>query len=351
MKRPERQPSVHVSSAYLDILSEYLNSETAVPRSAVAEDSARPDALIEFCHVVQRSRSALSEQNFSAQAAEFTQSALRRLTTLCASYDGAGFEQAAAQAYAGPEAFRREAERAFALDREPEGAHSVVEMAAYVDRAEVAESQSRVPLHELRIDRRLVLERLSAALAFRAPHQIEEMAGNFRVFQRRFVDAYVAHHLEVQADANAALPELHQDGVALEALAKLNSLKRLGPPLGVDLRARLDAIENRLKPCAVEEAALRARLNEAPQCASCGLTLNDGVPESERAAIHADLHAALQQKQRGLATAMAARSAAGTDGTPLQRFLDAAQAADVGPLVDVMSESALWLIESILDDN
>lgn len=335
-----------MSTAYLDILSEYHD-----PEKAVAEDSARPDALIEFCHAVQRSRGALGAQDFSAQAAEFAQAALRRLTTLCASYDGPSFELAAAEAYAGPDAFRREAELALALDREPEGARAIVEMAAYVDQAEVPETKSRVPLHELLIDRRLVAERLSAALAFKAPHQVEELAGNFAVFQRRFVDAYVAHHLDLQAFANAARPELTKDANALSALERLNSLERLGAPLGTDLRARLDTIEKQLNPCPVDEEALRAHLVDAPQCASCGRTLKDGVAESELASVRADLRAALQQKQRSLAAAMAARAAAAPDGTPFQRFLDAAQAADVGPLIDVMGESALWLIEGILDES
>ncbi len=335
-----------MSSPFLDVLSESFDTP-----SGVSETAARPFALIEFCHAVQRSRSSLQDHDFSTEAAEFALATLGRLTTLCASYDGVGFEQAAAEMYRRPATFRRDAALALALDREPEGAQAIVEMAAYVDRAEVGEPTSPVPLHELLIDRRLVWERLSAALAFKAPHQIEELAGNFAVFRRRFVDAYVAHHQAYQAFSETARQGLDQDATAVRALGRLNSLERLGPPRGEDLRRRLDTVEEQLVVCAEDDAVLRTHLSEAPQCASCELTLSDATPEAELESIRAELQAALREKQRRLATVMAARAASAPANTPLQRFLDAAQAADVGPLIEAIGDQAVELIADLLEES
>ena len=265
-----------MSSPFLDVLSESFDTP-----SGVSETAARPFALIEFCHAVQRSRSSLQDHDFSTEAAEFALATLGRLTTLCASYDGVGFEQAAAEMYRRPATFRRDAALALALDREPEGAQAIVEMAAYVDRAEVGEPTSPVPLHELLIDRRLVWERLSAALAFKAPHQIEELAGNFAVFRRRFVDAYVAHHQAYQAFSETARQGLDQDATAVRALGRLNSLERLGPPRGEDLRRRLDTVEEQLVVCAEDDETSTGTSNQSLEfCESVCVVLSRLIPDN-----------------------------------------------------------------------
>ncbi len=337
-----------MSGPFLDVLSEYFDSGSG-SKSGMGEAPARPPMLVEFCQAVERGRGGLAERQLSARAEEFARGALRRLTTLCAAYDGDGFEQRAAAAYADPAAFRGEAELALALDRAPDHAQTIVEMAAYVDAAAVPESDSPVQLHELAIDRRLVAERLSASIAFLAPHQVDEVAGNFAVFRRRYVDAYLAHHGTHQTFAQTAARDLTEAESALVALELLDGIPELGAAAGGELRALLDGVGARLHACRTTSSRLRQQLEAGPLCDECGLTLSDGLPEGDLRRLDDRLQEALRAKRRRLASVMASRAADDTHHPTFDRFLRAVQAADVGPLIEVIDDQTVALIRELLE--
>ena len=83
-------------------------------------------------------------------------------------------------------------------------------------------------------------------------------------------------------------------------------------------------------------------------CPDCGLRMDAILPSPALATAREQLRLALEQQRRRLAQAGVARAAA-NDGRPvIERFLRAVQAADLAPLVEILDETTLALIEELL---
>lgn len=340
-----------MATPYLDVLDAYFEPPAAGPRR-VAESGGRPAAVSALCASVETMRAGLpglaGRGAVRPHATGYLDTALRRLAGVCAAYDAEAFEDRAAATYADAEAFRRDVETALAAERAPEMGLELIGMLAWAEGASVPEERAAPPLHELAIDRQLVLQRLWPAAAFRAPQQVEEMRAHYQVFQRRYRERYVAHHASYQEWAAGEQGALTRDAAALQALVLCNGIGALGAAVGVDLAGRFNALRGELRRCELDAAGVEAQLAEAPVCGACGLPLSEAAPREALAGWRRDLEEALRTQQERLARALVERVLAEPNGADLERVLRAARAADVGPLVGVMDAATADLIGRLL---
>ena len=334
-----------MSRPFLDTLAEYFDSP-----AGVAEESDRPTALVEFCHAAQRVRAALPDIDLNPPAATLAGEILQRISPLCRSYGGDGFEEKAAGLYDDPRAFQSDVELVLALDRHPQPAASVLDMHAYAEAARIPDQPSVPPLHELQIDRRLLLQRLFPASEIREAHQIEGIVAAFDLFHRRYQETYLAHHEAYRRWYASQAAQLDHDAGAVRALLLLNDVQALGAPVAADLPARLEALTASLTPCDSDAPLLESQLGQAPVCAACKLELSDSIPEDALTQLRTELGRALRTQQQRLARAMVGRAVSEPSQPAFDRFLRALRAADLDPLIAVLDELAVALIRDLLDD-
>ena len=334
-----------MSRPFLDTLAEYFDSP-----SGVAEEADRPTALVEFRHALQRVRAALPDIDLTPPAATLAGEILQRVSPLCRSYGGDGFEEEAARLYEDPRTFQRDVELVLALDRHPQLAASVLDMHAYAEAARIPDQPSVPPLHELQIDRRLLLQRLFRASEIREAHQIEEIEAAFDLFRRRYQETFLAHHESYRRWYASQAAQLDHDAGAVRALLLLNEVQALGAPVAVDLPARFEAQTASLIVCDSEAPLLESHLAQEPACASCGLQLSHVIPEDVVTQLRSELGRALRTQQQRLARAMVGRAVSEPSQPAFDRFLRALRAADLDPLIAVLDEPAVALIRDFLDD-
>ncbi len=335
-----------MSRPFLDTLAEYFDSPTGV-----AEEADRPTALVEFCHALQRVRAALPGIDLTPPAATLAGEILQRVSPLCRSYGGDGFEEEATRLYEDPRTFQRDVELVLALDRHPQLAASVLDMQAYADAARVPDQPSLPPLHELQIDRRLLLQRLFRASEIREAHQIEGIVAAFDLFHRRYQETYLAHHEAHRRWYTSQAAQLDHDAGAVRALLLLNDVQALGAPVAADLPARFEALTASLTPCDSDAPLLESQLGQAPVCQACELELSDSIPEDALTELRTELGRALLAQRQRLARAMVGRAVSESSRPDFDRFLRALRAADLDPLIAVLDEPAVALIRDLLDDS
>ncbi|MEE9277407.1 MAG: hypothetical protein V3V06_03255, partial [Dehalococcoidia bacterium] len=254
----------------------------------------------------------------------------------------------AAATYRDPSAFRADLELLLALSSSPDETRTLLVMQSYAQRAAVPQSLRSVDLGELAIDREVVLQRLSPALARSAPHQLQELSANFDVFRRRYERVYLEDHQQHQEQTRSLRDLLQDNDAGLHALKLLNDIAALGAPLQPDLAGHAEKLGPRLAPCAATESELREHLQTEPRCPACDLELGARPPSDEVQAWQRDLHQALTTQQRRLARAMVSQAVAETERPAFDRFLRALRAGDVAPLIDVMNDDVAALIRDLL---
>ncbi len=223
-------------------------------------------------------------------------------------------------------------------------------MLAYIEAATIPQTDATPPLHELTIDRELVRQRLSPAAVSRGATLVDDLRPQFDVFQRRYREAYLAHHGAYQEQAAAEAPRLIADVRRARSLGLLNGIAALAPSLGEEPIATQAKLASDLRPCGLSLDELAEALAGQTICPDCGLRLDAILPSAALATAREQLRLALEQQRRRLAQAMVARAAA-NDGRPgIDRFLRAVQAADLAPLVEILDETTLALIEELLSD-
>ena len=302
-------------------------------------------------------------------SAEVLQAALGRLRELSAAYDESGIEAAAEATYgeaaAGAtygeavagvpheraESIRVDVELLLAHEAAPQATARLLGMQAYVRRAGIPELDPNLDQHELAIDRRLLLQRLSPMLALDAPHQLDELEASFAIFRRRYLELYVQRHRAYHDIVTRLRQEFAGEHTSrLQALRLLNEIPALGAAVGSDLELRAQAILARVVQCDRPDGSVREALGTTPRCPTCDLDLLAAPPSAEVAQWHDDCLAALRLQQRRLARAAVARAAARKQDPAIERFLRVAQASDVLPLIDVMDEPVQALIRDLLAD-
>ncbi len=318
------------------------------PQAGIAEDAARPAFLRDFTSAVERARGSVGALDLAPAALQFCRELLRLASDACAAYDLDGFEGRASSGFPDRVRFRQAVELARALVDPGPDLPELLDMLAYLDAAVIPEQPAAPPLHELRIDRELTRQR-SALLA--TPASIGELRAQFELFQDRFQAAYRAGHAAYARQAAAERRRIPEIEAAARALALLNGVERLGPASGVEAIDAWGRLSAGLRACELDEAALDDSVGREGTCAACGYTLGEAVPVAALLAAREGIRAALEEQRRRLGRAAVARAAGNGDRAAVDRFLRAVQAADLGPLIGILDERSVRLIEELLSDD
>ena len=118
----------------------------------------------------------------------------------------------------------------------------------------------------------------------------------------------------------------------------------------MDLSAAQAGLASNVRPCSLAGGELAEALAGETTCPDCGLRPDAVLPSAALATAREQLRLALEQQRRRPGKAMVARAAA-NDGRPvIERFLRAVQAADLAPLVEILDETTLSVIEELLSE-
>lgn len=199
---------------------------------------------------------------------------------------------------------------------------------------------------ELCIDKRGLEAALAPDTLLRSSRSWSMLAQQVADFKGRYADAYRAHHQRI----NQSLPEYEHNltGARLElrALQLLNTLPELGPPAGLELPAFMVHLEHRPAPCPFASQDLD--LGDIPRCSSCGLTLEQSLPEGGLSRLLTATDAALGEKNRQLSNLLVERILQGQADQRLEDFLKIVQASDLSALSNTINEELVAFIRRML---
>jgi hypothetical protein len=201
---------------------------------------------------------------------------------------------------------------------------------------------------ELTADRIMTLEQLSFATLLSDPGQLESMRSTFhKVFRARYRRAYLEHHRRYWQAAATLDSLLAEAQPTADALARLNTLRQLGPALGTGALAEYRRL--RATPRACPGAAdLETRLAERPICPACGLTLADSPPHEYAQDVLRRLQRALGRQQARLASKTVRQILAQRGGERIEQFLQVVQASDLTGLASVLDDDLLAFLRDLL---
>lgn len=292
--------------------------------------------------VTTRRSLATLQRSVGDSLAPATLATLDALETLAGTADGgyaAFFEKAQAD-FATPDGLR-DRQRTFARMKEVAGlAVDIAQVKDYLDHV-----QLRTTDRELVADRLAVLGRLNLNSLVAQPGLWSSVHGEFEAFRNRYRIAYQKHHRDTQNEQKRLLETLTDSERPLAALARLNGITELGPPLGKDLARCHEELLRRVQPCPVPFVSLE--LDATPTC-QCGLTLTSESLAPPVESLRKDLARALQDQQRRLASEAIRRILARSNEDRIVTFVQAVQAADLAPLVDVMDDELATFIQVLL---
>lgn len=240
-----------------------------------------------------------------------------------------------------PEALRAAMETFTRLGQLAANAAEIAQAKHYLDGIHFRDADRELSLDRVALLGQLNLESLAAE-----PTQWNRLRSDFDRFRGRYRTAYQKHHRDYYTEIAHLQNALADAPQRLDALDLLNDIASLIPPLGEDLRSRHQALTERLQLCEVTNVA-DVVVDREPHCEKCQLSLSAGVPAAEVTTFLGDLETALVGKQRQLASEAVTRvlKAGGPD---MDTFLKAVHAADLAPLVDVMSPELAKFIEDLL---
>lgn len=266
---------------------------------------------------------------------------LRRLGRVAAARNVRDFFQRANDVYDAADAFGRDLATCRRL-RELTASGAVI-AAAGVYLEAIALPAAAV---ELETDRRAIAGQLAPEALLAQPHLWPVVRARLEWFRAHYEAAYAAWHRARNAEA-AQLADVVDDMASrLVALRRLDRLAALGPPQGERLVARFAELRLRLAVCPVGEAELA--LNGEPVCPQCRLPMTAEVPQAEVVRLDAVVRRALRAKQRRLSSAALRRLLAADGPDRLRQLLDAARAADLGPLVAIVDDALIAFLGQFL---
>lgn len=226
------------------------------------------------------------------------------------------------------------------LKEQPATAAELTSMLTYLDAARPGPQQRR-----LLVDRATTREQLSFVTLLSEPHRLDGMRATFEIFRNDYLAAYTEHHrrywqawARLRAVLDEAAPIAH-------TLARLNTLSALGQPLGRTALAAYRRLTREPRSCSPQD--LEATLRERPECQSCQVTLEIGVPSEETEEVLRRLQAALSRQQARLAN-QAVRRILARGGERIEQFLQIVQASDLTGLAQVLDDDLLAFLSELL---
>jgi hypothetical protein len=204
---------------------------------------------------------------------------------------------------------------------------------------------------DLSTDRSAVLDATTFASFWLDGSRAGWMLDAIAIWRRGYVSSYVTQHARFR-DAIATIAErVDADAARAAALARLNSLRRLGPALGAVVLNELHDIE-RLYPCAIDASALTEALQDAPICPVCAFALGHAAPLTETRRVLRAIDRALTGQQTRLARRVVSRiidhPGAGEDDK-IERFIRVVQASDVTALALILDDGLVEFLRDLLE--
>ncbi len=221
-----------------------------------------------------------------------------------------------------------------------QAAEQLAAMRAYLDGA-----QSGHQMRALLVDHAATREQLSFVTLLSEPHRLDGMRAAFETFRSDFARAYVDHHERYWRAFARLRTALDETALTAQALARLNTLRALGQPVG---QAALDAYERltrRRSACSAQDLA--STLRDRSICPDCNITMEDGIPTEEVEDVLRRLQAALARQQARLASEAVRRILARGDER-LEQFLQIVQASDLTGLAQVLDDDLLVFLQELL---
>ena len=241
--------------------------------------------------------------------------------------------------YDAPAALAEEIASVRCLIEDSGSAEQLAAMRSYLEAAVVDDAGA-----ELAADRAVAREQLSFVTLLQQPHRFDSLRATFEMFRHAYARAYLRHHAAYGQAADRLHTSLEGAQAAAQALARLNTLRPLGVPVG---QQALDAYERLRGLPACAAGALEASLREQPRCPECNVTLADAPPAKEAARTVQELHRALATQQARLASE-AVRRILARGGQRIDQFLQIAQAADSAALAQVLDDELLAFLRDLL---
>lgn len=213
-------------------------------------------------------------------------------------------------------------------------------MRDYLDAARPGQASA-----DLAADHAFTREQLSFVALLEQPHQLGAFRAAFDTFRREYARAYAAHHDAHWRAAARLRRDLHDAQPTAQALARLNTLRALGAPMGAAAIASYQRLLEDRAACAPD--GLNLGLREHPLCRECGLTMDDGITGEEAERVLRELTASLALQQHRLASE-AVRRILARGGERIDQFLRVAQASDTGALARVLDDELLAFLRDLL---
>jgi hypothetical protein len=228
------------------------------------------------------------------------------------------------------------------LERGVEGAQELTQLRRYLIKAMPPLGPS-----ELAADRIMTLEQLSFATLLEEPERLAGMRSTFQVFREAYRKAYLEQHRRYGEGAARLHALLEEAEPVARALARLNTLRALGPAVGRTALRRYHRLLANTKACA-KGKELEGELLERPLCSGCGLTLADSPPEETAREAVRGLQRALARQHARLASEAVRQILARRGGERIERFLQIVQASDLSGLVNVLDDTLLGFLDELL---
>ena len=226
------------------------------------------------------------------------------------------------------------------LTERPQEAAELATMRTYLDGARPSADAA-----ELTSDYPYTREQLSFVTVFDQPHRLDGIRATFESFRSRYTKAYVAHHQTYWQAVAPLRASLEEAAPAAQALARLNTLRALGRPVGGPELDAYQRLTQRRSACA--ERNLASALRERPTCPQCNVTMEESAPTKEADEVLRRLQAALARQQARLASE-AVRRILARGGERLERFLQIVQASDMAGLAQVLDDQLLAFLRELL---
>jgi hypothetical protein len=221
----------------------------------------------------------------------------------------------------------------------PDAAHTLLGLRTYLEDVNAAAGSS------LAVELAFTREQLSFVTLLQQPHQLDSLRSTFELFRARYATAYVRHHEAYWRDVARLLDDLEAARPGAAALARLNSLRALGRPLGEAALVAYEQLAAGRSTCSIDD--LPSLLRERPRCPVCDLTLDAAFPADEARRAVRGIDAALRRQQSRLASE-AVRRILARGGARLEQFLQIVQASDLAGLAQVLDDDLVGFLQGLL---
>jgi hypothetical protein len=243
-----------------------------------------------------------------------------------------------------PERFREAIYFARCLNRDAAGAIALLEGRRYIEGAIVPP-----PLPDLRTDRDAVLDATTFSDLWREASRLDWMLNTIAIWRRDYAAAYASEHASYNIAVATIADAIDVVVPQAAALERLNSLRRLGPPLAVAALLQFHELE-RLFACPLDARSLNDALAAAPICPECAFRLGDDAPTAEAQRVRQAVERALSGQQARLARRVVSRLLSRPAAEDkVSRFIQVVQASDLTGLAFVLDDALIEFLRDLLE--